>query len=180
VGASLSKREFLRQVTSNIGQVTVLHDPSTTEVLLPFAGLATFHALTYELMENFFRWNVAVFFFGINSSRLLNFNIFRLGSNCSERMDVLGDTPAIGKNIGAGKRATWLKSKWEGSEYLSLKFIFLRITLFLSSPTVRRVTNHSADILVLLTVPSNWKMISFPYWMSGRKLQQKYIPRDFL
>ena len=58
--------------------------------------------------------------FGTNFSRLLNFNIFLLGSSSPKRMDVLGDTPVIGTNIGAGKRTTWLKSKWEGSEYLFL------------------------------------------------------------
>jgi len=105
VGVSLSKPELLRHVTSNIGLVTILHDPSTTEVLLRFAGLATIEALRYDLMENFFRWNVAVCF-GINSSQLLNFNIFRLGSNCQRRMDVLGDAPVIGMNPGVGNRTT--------------------------------------------------------------------------
>jgi hypothetical protein len=53
VGASLSKPKLLRQVASNIGQITILHDPITTEVLLRFAGLAAIEALTYDLMENF-------------------------------------------------------------------------------------------------------------------------------
>jgi len=67
----------------------------------------------------FFRWNVAVCF-GINSSQLLNFNIFRLGLNCPKRMNVLGDAPVMGMNARADKRTTWLKSKREGSECLCL------------------------------------------------------------
>jgi hypothetical protein len=53
-GASSSKPESLslRQVTSNIGQITFLHDPSTTAELLCFAGLSKFEAMAHDLMEN--------------------------------------------------------------------------------------------------------------------------------